>query len=120
MPAPDPAQTAPTIPEVPAEYASAPVASASEYVGHLGALLDDARVAAEFGRLSGRTMEQVGYARTAGVEAWASVRPSGGSEMMPVRVMRPEIAHVEEQVRAAGGAGPVEIVWLHVRRFGTK
>ena len=119
MPAPDPAQTAPPIPEVPAEYASAPVSTTSEHVGHLGALLDDARVAAEFGRLSGRTMEQVAYDRTAAVEAWASVRPAGGSEMVAVRVMRAEIAHVEEQYRAAGGAGPVEIVWLHVRRFGT-
>lgn len=118
---PDPTPTASPADQSSAE-AAPPEAEATCDVHHLGADLDDARLAAEFGRLSGRTMETITYEATASVEAWATVRFKGESEVTEVRAQRPEVSHVEEQFLAArGGAaagGEIEIVSLRVRRVG--
>jgi N-methylhydantoinase A len=103
-----------------------PVADASRTVVHLGAALDDARLAAEFGNLSGQTMDVVPYDQTASVEAWADVRFKGQSHELTVRVDRPTSANIAEQFTAAYRARygqvpenrPIEIVTLRVRRFG--
>src|SRR5207248_10548996 len=56
-----------------------PVADASKTVVHLGEQLDDARLAAEFGLVSGQTMEVIPYDQTDAVEAFADVRFRGQS-----------------------------------------
>jgi N-methylhydantoinase A len=103
-----------------------PVADASRTVVHLGDALDDARLAAEFGALSGQTMDVIPYDQTASVEAWADVRFNGQSHELTVRVERPASSHVADQFATAYRARygqvpenrPVEIVTLRVRRFG--
>lgn len=103
-----------------------PVAESSKTVVQLGEELDDARLAAEYGQISGRTMETIGYEQTAAVEAWADVRFKGQSHELKVRVMRPDREQIEEAFRAAYttayGQLPegkaVEIVTLRVRRLG--
>jgi len=103
-----------------------PVAESSKTVVHLGAELDDARLAAEYGQISGRTMETIPYEQTAAVEAWADVRFKGQSHEIKVRVMR----HGWEEISAGFVAAyesiygqvpanrQVEIVTLRVRRIG--
>ena len=103
-----------------------PVAEASRTVVHLGEQLDDARLAAEFGMISGQTMDAVPYDQTACVEAHADVRFRGQSHELTVRIERPTRAHVSEQFLRAyrdqygptPGERPVEIVTLRVRRIG--
>jgi N-methylhydantoinase A len=103
-----------------------PVAEASKTVVHLGEALDDARLAAEFGQISGRTMETIPYDRTAAVEAWADVRFRGQSHELKVRVGRPSLAEIGERFREAYAAiyGRVpegreaEVVTVRVRRIG--
>ena len=103
-----------------------PVADASRTVVHLAAQLDDARLAAEFGMLSGQTMDRIGYEQTASVEAWADVRFRGQSHELTVRVDRPAIEHIVERFRAAyherygwrPAERPIDIVTLRVRRLG--
>jgi N-methylhydantoinase A len=103
-----------------------PVADASHTVVHLGEALDDARLAAEFGDLSGQTMDVIPYDKTASVEAWADVRFKGQSHELTVRVERPASNHINDQFTAAYRARygrvpenrPIEIVTLRVRRFG--
>jgi N-methylhydantoinase A len=103
-----------------------PVAEASKTVVQLGADLDDARLAAEYGRVSGRTMEVIPYERTAAVEAWADVRFKGQSHELQVRIGRPSWAEIEAKFIAAYEATygrvpagrAVEVVTVRVRRIG--
>src|SRR5256885_1280095 len=105
-----------------------PVAEASKTVVHLREELDDARLAAEYGFVSGRTMEVIPYERTVAVEAWADVRFRGQSHEMNVRVARPAREEIEARFRDAyegvygrtPGDREVEIVTLWVRRIGRK
>jgi N-methylhydantoinase A len=103
-----------------------PVAEASKTVVQLGEQLDDARLAAEYGYVSGKTMEVISYEQTAAVEAWADVRFKGQSHELKVRVGRPSREEIEgkflEAYAVAYGRVPsgraVEIVTLRVRRLG--
>jgi N-methylhydantoinase A len=103
-----------------------PVADASKTVVHLGEQLDDARLAAEFGGISGRTMDVIPYEQTAAVEAYADVRFAGQSHELSVRVNRPSWEHITERFHEAYreryGQVPagrrVEIVTLRARRTG--
>jgi N-methylhydantoinase A len=105
---------------------ASPVAEASRTVVHLGPDLDDARLAAEFGQISGRTMETIPYDQTASVEAWADVRFKGQSHELKTRVLRPTKDHIESQFqdayRSTYGRTPdardIEIVTLRIRRLG--
>ena len=104
-----------------------PIADASKTVVHLGEQLDDARLAAEFGLVSGQTMQAIPYDQTAAVEAFADVRFSGQSHEVKVRLERPSLAHVRERFLVAyrelygqvPESRPVEIVTIRVRRVGT-
>jgi N-methylhydantoinase A len=103
-----------------------PVADASKTVIHLGEELDDSRLPAEFGSISGETIDLIPYEQTAALEAWADVRFRGQSHEIKVRVERPSRQHIEEQFvesyRTLYGQAPagrsVEIVTLRVRRIG--
>jgi len=103
-----------------------PVTEASKTVVQLGADLDDARLAAEYGQVSGRTMEVIPYERTAAVEAWADVRFKGQSHELQVRIGRPSWAEIEAKFivayEATYGRVPagraVEVVTVRVRRIG--
>jgi N-methylhydantoinase A len=102
-----------------------PVADASRTVVHLGSALDDARLAAEFGAISGQTMDVIPYEQTASIEAWADVRFKGQSHELTVKVERPANDHIAgqfaEAYRTRYGQIPerqIEIVTLRVRRFG--
>ena len=95
--------------------AAAPVADASQTVVHLGDKLDDARLAAEYTRLSGITMDHVPYEQTESVEAWADVRFRGQSHELKVRTQRPSLDAIGDglprvvrpalRLRAAGAGG---------------
>ncbi|MDB5290119.1 MAG: hypothetical protein JWL69_1360 [Phycisphaerales bacterium] len=103
-----------------------PVADASRTVIHLGEELDDSRLPAEFGSISGDTIDVIPYEQTAELEAWADVRFRGQSYEIKVRVERPSRQHIEERFvesyRALYGQAPegraIEIVTLRVRRIG--
>jgi N-methylhydantoinase A len=103
-----------------------PVAEASKTVVQLGVELDDARLAAEYGQVSGKTMEVIPYERTASVEAWADVRFKGQSHELKVRIGRPSWVEIEAKFVAAYEATygrvpvgrAVEIVTVRVRRIG--
>jgi N-methylhydantoinase A len=103
-----------------------PVAEASKTVVQLGDELDDARLAAEYGLVSGKTMDVISYDETASVEAWADVRFKGQSHELKIRVSRPtrqEIAaKFEEAYQRQYGRVPVgrevEVVTIRVRRIG--
>jgi N-methylhydantoinase A len=108
--------------------AAAPVADASQTVVHLGEKLDDARLAAEYTRLSGFTLEQVSYEQTEAVEAWADVRFKGQSHELKVRVNRPNLDEIAEAFRTAylklygstPAGKPTEVVTLRIRRVGKR
>jgi N-methylhydantoinase A len=103
-----------------------PVADASKTVLHLRAQLDDARVAAEYGYLSGLTSDVISHSQSASVEAFADVRFEGQSHELTVKVERPSRQHIEtiflDAYRARYGQAPsgrpIEMVTLRVRRFG--
>jgi N-methylhydantoinase A len=103
-----------------------PVAEASKTVVHLGDALDDARLAAEFGQISGRTMDTVPYDQTTAVEAWADLRFKGQSHELKVRATRPTLEEIHgrfleayAQVYGRTPSGrPIEVVTLRVRRVG--
>jgi N-methylhydantoinase A/oxoprolinase/acetone carboxylase beta subunit len=105
---------------------AAPVADSSKTVVHLGEELDDARLAAEYGQISGRTMEVIPYEQTASVEAWADVRFKGQSHELKIRVMRPGWEEITASFHSAYQSlynqipenRPVEIVTLRIRRIG--
>jgi N-methylhydantoinase A len=100
------------------------VADGSKTVVHLRDQIDDARLAAEFGGLSGQTMDAIPYDQTASVEAHADVRFRGQSYELKVRVQRPTLEHIRDEflrayVQAYGQAPAgreIEIVTLRVRR----
>jgi N-methylhydantoinase A len=108
--------------------AAAPVADASQTVVHLGDRLDDARLAAEYTRISGMTLEQIPYEQTESVEAWADVRFRGQSHELKVRATRPMLESVEQAFRTAyverygsvPDGKPVEIATIRVRRIGRR
>jgi N-methylhydantoinase A/oxoprolinase/acetone carboxylase beta subunit len=95
-------------------------------VVHLGNQLDDARVAAECGRLNLLASEQLPNEQTASVEVYADVRFRGQSHELKVRVRRPNLASIEAAFRDAYekqyGRCPegraVEVVTLRLRRVG--
>jgi len=101
-----------------------PVADVSKTVVHLGEQLDDARLVAEFGGLSGQTLDVIPYEQTALVEAHADVRFRGQSHELKVRVDRPTRDHITqrflEDYERAYGLAPtgraIEIVTLRLRR----
>jgi N-methylhydantoinase A len=103
-----------------------PVAEASKTVVQLGDELDDPRLAAEFGQISGRTMETIPYDQTSAVEVFADARFKGQSHELTVRITRPARDHIGEEFRRAYqnvyGHTPtnksIEIATLRVRRLG--
>ena len=103
-----------------------PVADASRTVVHLGDALDNDRMAAELGSLSGQTIDKIAYEQTDRVEAYADVRFRGQSHEVKVKLDRPSLEQAAERFtqayRALNGAIPegrtIEVVTLHVRRFG--
>jgi N-methylhydantoinase A/oxoprolinase/acetone carboxylase beta subunit len=90
--------------------------------------LDDARLAAEYTRISGMTLEHVPYEQTASVEPSADVRFRGQSHELNVRIGRPSLEAIGEAFRAAYakqyGFVPegreVEVVTVRVRRTGKR
>jgi N-methylhydantoinase A len=105
---------------------AAPVIDASKTVVHLGEQLDDDRLAAEYGGLSGQTMDVISYEQTAAVEVYADVRFRGQSHELGVRVYRPSREYIGERFleayRGRYGEPPagraIEIVTLRARRIG--
>jgi N-methylhydantoinase A len=103
-----------------------PVVDASRTVLHLSATLDDERLVAECGRLSGETIDKIPYEQTAETQVFADVRFRGQSYELNVRVLRPNLDHIREQFLAAYrtryGHVPegreIEVVTLRVRRIG--
>jgi N-methylhydantoinase A len=102
------------------------VVDVSQTVVHLGAHLDDARVAAECGKLNLLASGRLPQEDTAAVEVYADVRFRGQSHELKVRVPRPQLAAVEEAFRTEYanqyGRCPegraVELVTLRLRRVG--
>src|SRR5688572_28533154 len=105
---------------------AAPVVDVSQTVLHLGEQLDDDRLAAEFGALSARTLEQIAFEHTASVEAFADVRFAGQSHEITVRVARPSLESIRQQFLTeyarlygqAPHARPIQVVTLRLRRTG--
>jgi hypothetical protein len=103
-----------------------PYVEAWQKVLHLGEGLDDARLIAEYGCLSGLTSDRIPIARTMAVEAYAEVRLEGSSEELKVRVEQPTLDHIRTRFADAysrlHGSVPqeaaIEIVTIRVRRFG--
>jgi N-methylhydantoinase A len=103
-----------------------PVVDASRTVLQLSETLDDERLVAEYGRLSGETIDKISYDQTAATEVFADVRFRGQSYELNVRVLRPSLDHIREQFlaayRARYGHVPegreIEVVTLRVRRIG--
>jgi N-methylhydantoinase A len=103
-----------------------PVVDVSQTVVHLADQLDDARIAAECGRLNLAASERLPDEDTAAVEVYADVRFRGQSHELKVRVSRPQRAAIEETFRAAyaslygrvPGGRNVDIVTLRLRRLG--
>jgi N-methylhydantoinase A len=103
-----------------------PVVDVSQTVVHLGEQLDDARVAAECGRLNLLASERIPNEQTAAVEVYADVRFRGQSHELKVRVQRPQLATIEAAFREAYitqfGRCPegrtIEVVTLRLRRVG--
>jgi N-methylhydantoinase A len=104
-----------------------PVVDASQTVLHLGNQLDDERLVAEYGRLSGQTIDKISFDQTAAIEVFADARFKGQSYELKVRVTRPSLQHIRDQFLAAYesryGRAPesrlIEIVTLRIRRIGT-
>jgi N-methylhydantoinase A len=105
---------------------AAPVVDVSQTVVHLRDRLDDARIAAECGRLNLAASERLANEETAAVEVYADVRFRGQSHELKVRVTRPSVAAIEEAFLDAYGASygrvpegrEIEIVTLRLRRVG--
>ncbi|HZN68999.1 MAG TPA: hydantoinase/oxoprolinase family protein [Tepidisphaeraceae bacterium] len=103
-----------------------PVVDVSQTVVHLGPHLDDARVAAECGKLNLLASERLANEHTAAVEVYADVRFLGQSHELKVRVERPQLASIEASFRGAYEAlygrcpegRPIEVVTLRLRRVG--
>jgi N-methylhydantoinase A len=108
--------------------AAAPFADASQTVVHLGDALDDARLAAEYTRISGMTLEHVPYEQTASVEPSADVRFRGQSHELNVRINRPSLEAIGDAFRTAYAkqygfvteGREIEVVTVRVRRTGNR
>ena len=93
---------------------------------HLGEGLDDARLIAEFGCLSGLTADRLPIDQTTGVEVYADVRLAGQVNLQTVRVTEPTLEHLrqkfDEAYRGTHGSPlpdqAMEVVMLRIRRFG--
>ena len=103
-----------------------PVADASRTVVHLGDALDDARLVAEFGYISGQTLDVIPYEQTDRIEVYADVRFRGQSHEVKVKLDQPTLEHIAERFSQAYGklygsvpqGRPTEIVTIRVRRYG--
>ena len=118
MPVPESAQTG-WITSAPGE--SPAYVEAWKNVLALGDGLDDARLIAEFGSLSGITSDQIPVGQSAAVEAYADVRPRGQIETVKVRVQEPTHEHIQSRFAELQGVSvdesEIEIVALRVRRY---
>ena len=103
-------------PDAPASYVEA-----WKNVLSLSEGLDDARLIAEFGSLSGLTSDRIPVDQSAAVEAYADVRVRGEVDTDKVRVYEPTLEHMRsrfaELKSPMEAAGSVEIVTLRVRRY---
>jgi hypothetical protein len=96
------------------------------HVLHLGDALDDARLIAEFGCLSGITSDHIPIHESSRVEAYATARVAGGAEDFTFAVKEPTLEHIHarlvEVCKRAGGTPSntpgMEIVSIRVRRYG--
>lgn len=118
MPASEPAQSGLIVspPEL-----SAPYLEAWKNVLSLGDGLDDSRLIAEFGSLSGLTSDHIPIDQTASVEAYADVRRIGAVENTTIRVREPTLGHIQSRFAALSNPPSretaIEIVILRVRRY---
>ena len=103
-----------------------PVADAARTVVHMGAILDNDRMAAEFGSLSAQTMDVISYDDTASVQPLADVRFEGQSHELTVLLKQPLRDHIETEFKRLYEqrygqlpmARAIQIVTLRVRRIG--
>lgn len=103
-----------------------PVADASRTVIHLGEALDDQRLIAEFGSVSGQTIDVIPYEQTERIEAFADIRFRGQSHEVTVKLEQPTLEHAAERFLEAyrklygsiPQGRPIEIVTIRVRRYG--
>ena len=90
-------------------------------VGDLGELLDDHRLIAELGYLSGITSDHLPYEQTAAIEVSVVVKLSGETDLRTVLIKEPTLAHLRSQMQATGPGfsvdSPMNIVTLLLRRF---
>ncbi len=118
MPASEPAQSGLIV--SPPE-GSAPYLEAWKNVLSLGDGLDDSRLIAEFGSLSGLTSDHISISETASVEAYADVRRIGTVENITIRVQEPSLDHIHSRFAALSEpplqATSIEIAILRVRRY---
>jgi N-methylhydantoinase A len=100
------------------------IADASKTVLHLGDQLDDSRLPAEFGYLSGLTSDRIPPERTGRVEVFADVRFAGQSHELTVPITAPTLENIEasffDAYRRRYGElpsnGRMEVVTLRIRR----
>lgn len=105
---------------------AAPVVDVSQTVLHLGDKLDDDRLAAEFGSLSAKSIEQIAFDDTEEIHAFADVRFAGQSHEITVDVHAPSLEEIRDNFLAQYayryGASPrereIQIVTLRLRRTG--
>ena len=123
MPSPPPAQTG-FISSATGE--AIPYIEAWKNVSDLREQLDDARLIAEFGSLSGLTSDRIPVVQSTAVEVYADVRVAGQTDELRIRVEAPTLEHIQarfaDAYEEAYGVLPptaaIEIVILRVRRFG--
>ena len=92
-----------------------------QHVLYLGAGLDDSRLLAEYGRLSGMTVDHIPPATTTSIEAYADVRSVGQGETVQVCVTEPTLQHIGQLFLKASNSAPgesIEIVTIRLRRYG--
>jgi N-methylhydantoinase A len=100
------------------------IVDVSKTVLHLGEELDDSRLPAEFGYLSGLTADRIPPERTGGVEVFADVRFAGQSHELTVPVTAPMLENIEasffnayrQRYGELPSNGRMEVVTLRIRR----
>ena len=103
-----------------------PVVDVSKTVRHLGDIIDDSRLHAEFSYLSRQSAESLPVDQTVSIEAFADCRLQGQSYEVIVPVSRPSVELMEQNFQdaytALYGKYPenrkMEIVTLRLRRIG--
>ena len=123
MPSPPPAQTGFIIS---AADDPIPYVEAWKNDSDLGEQLDDARLIAEFGSLSGLTSDRIPVEQSSAVEVYADVRLVRQLGELRIRVEAPTLEHIQarfiEVYKISHGvvrpSAAIEIVMLRVRRFG--